>query len=63
MFLPFRASYYTTSVVEAKTSGLPHVLKLWLGVSKGMLPVTMAGGKQGHTPCNCGWGYARACHM
>ena len=26
-------------VVEVKTSGPPHVLKLWLVVSKGMLPV------------------------
>ena len=26
-------------MVEVKASGPPHVLKLWLGVSKGMLPV------------------------
>ena len=26
-------------VVEVKTSGPPHVLRLWLGVSKVMLPV------------------------
>ena len=27
------------TVVEAKASEPPHVLKLWLGVSKGILPV------------------------
>ena len=26
-------------VVEVMTSGLPHVCKLWLGVSKGLLPM------------------------
>ena len=41
-FLPPRASFpphFLTIVVEVKTSGPPHVLILWLGVSKGMLPV------------------------
>ena len=41
-FLPPRASFpphFLNIVVEVKASGPPHVLKLWLGVSKGMLPV------------------------
>ena len=41
-FLPFRASFpphFIKIVVEVKASGPSHVLKLWLGVSKGMLPV------------------------
>ena len=50
-----------------KVSGPPHVLELWLGLSKVMLPVTcgrceglrttsclrtVVGVKQGHAPCN-----------
>ena len=38
----FPSWLYTTFpkiVVEAKTFGLPQVCKLWLRVSKGMLPV------------------------
>ena len=69
--LPSRASFSTThfleSVVEVKASGPPHVLELWLGLSKVMLPVTcgrgeglrttsclrtVVGVKQGHAPCN-----------
>ena len=41
-FLPSQASFSTTFlkiVVEVKASGPPIVLKLWLGVGKGMLPV------------------------
>ena len=37
-----QASFPTTFlnvVVEVDVSGPPHVQKLWLGVSKGMLPV------------------------
>ena len=40
VFLSSRASLSTTFLingVEVKASGQPHVLKLWLGVSKGML--------------------------
>ena len=40
-FLPSGASFlphFTTIVVEVKAVGTPHVLKLWLRVSKGMLP-------------------------
>ena len=51
-FLPSRASFYITSrkiVVVVKASGLPHVLRLLLGVSKGMLPVV--GGMLGHALC------------
>ena len=42
-FLPSRASFYTTLlkiVVWVMTSRPLHVLNLWLGVSKGILPVT-----------------------
>ena len=41
-FLPSRANFsphFLKIVVEVKASGPPHVLALWLGVSKGMLPV------------------------
>ena len=41
-FLPSRASFsiiFLKIVVEVKVSGPPHVLELWLGVRKGMLPV------------------------
>ena len=31
--------HFLKIVVELKASGPPHVLELWLGVSKGMLPV------------------------
>ena len=31
--------YFLKIVVDVKALGLPHVLKLWLRVSKGMLPV------------------------
>ena len=31
--------FHLRIVVEVMTSGLPQVCKLWLGVSKGMLPV------------------------
>ena len=34
--------YLKNIVEEVKASGTPHVLKLWLGLSKSMLPV---GGK------------------
>ena len=40
-FLPSRASFtphFLEILMDVKASGLPHVLKLWLGVSKGMLP-------------------------
>ena len=40
-FLPSRASsptHFSKIVIEVKASGSPHILKLWLGVSKGMLP-------------------------
>ena len=58
--------HFLEIVVEVKALGLPHVLELWLGVSKGMLPVTcdrgeglgtatcfmtVVGGRQGHAPC------------
>ena len=42
VFLPSRASFSTTSkklVVEVKVSRPPHVLRLWLGVSKGTICV------------------------
>ena len=35
VFIP----HFLKIVVEVKASGPPHVLKLWLGVIKGMLPV------------------------
>ena len=41
-FLPSRSGstpHLLKIVVEAKALGPPHVLKLWLGVSKGVLPV------------------------
>ena len=41
-FLPTEivfTSHFLNVEVVAKTSGPPHVLGLWLGVSKGMLPV------------------------
>ena len=31
--------HFQESLVEVKASGPPHILKQWLGVSKGMLPV------------------------
>ena len=31
--------HYLKIVVEVKASGPPHVLRMWLAVSKGMLPV------------------------
>ena len=40
--LPYRANFpphLLKIVVEVKASGPSHVLKMWLGVSKGMLPV------------------------
>ena len=58
-------------MVEVKAMGPPHVLRLWLAVSKGMLPVryygrceshgtatclkTVVGGQQGHAPCKILW--------
>ena len=42
MFLPLKivhAPHFLQIVAEVKTMRLPHVLKLWLWVSKGMLPV------------------------
>ena len=33
------APYFLKIVLEEKALGQPHVLQLWLGVSKGMLPV------------------------
>ena len=42
VFQPSSASYsphFLKIVAEAKASGLRHVLKQWLWVSKGMLPV------------------------
>ena len=42
MLLPSRASFqphFLKRVAEVKAYGPPHVLKLRLGVSKGMLPV------------------------
>ena len=33
------APYFMKIVVEVNTSGRPHVSKLWLEVSKGVLPV------------------------
>ena len=53
-----------------KDSGHPHVSMLWLGVSKGMLPVKY----HCHVHCTvrtqdihmsqcCGWGEARACYL
>ena len=42
VFLPCRATftpYFLKIMVEVKASGPPHVLGLWLGVSKRMLPV------------------------
>ena len=52
-------------MVDVKVSGPPHVLELWLGLSKVMLPVTcgsvkasgdvmatVVGVKQGHAPSN-----------
>ena len=41
-FLPSGASVFTTflrMLVEVNALGRPHVLELWLRVSKGMLPV------------------------
>ena len=41
-FLPPLTSFpphFVKIVVEVKASGPPHVLRLWLGVSKGMLAV------------------------
>ena len=41
---PSRASFiphFSKFVVEVKTSGLPQVLKVWMGVSKSMLPVVL----------------------
>ena len=32
--------HFLKIVVEVKASGPPHVLKLWLVISKGMLPIT-----------------------
>ena len=42
MFLPSELGltpHFLNNVVDVKTSGLRHVLKLWIEVSKGMLPV------------------------
>ena len=41
-------------VVEVMTSGLPHISKLWLGVSKGMLPVKHIAPKILMAVNNCG---------
>ena len=42
-FLPPPCASFSTTlkkiVVEAKSSGPPHVLRLWMGVGKDMLPV------------------------
>ena len=41
-FMPSRANFlqhFIKIVVEVKASGPPHVIKLWLGETKGMLPV------------------------
>ena len=41
-FLPSQASvrpHFQIIVAGVKASGPPHVIKLWFGVSKGMLPV------------------------
>ena len=42
VFLPSKASFTShllIIIVVFEASGPPHVLKLWLGLSKGMLPV------------------------
>ena len=44
--------HFSHIVVEVRTSGPPHVLLLWWGVSKRMLPVV--GGKQEDAPCGGG---------
>ena len=53
---------------------MPHVLELWLGVSKGMLPViwswdhatclrAVVGSKQGHVPCGRVYGLGTMPHV
>ena len=51
-------------MIEVKASGPPHVLNVWLGISKDMLPInsvvgvskgmlpvnSVVGDKQGHAP-------------
>ena len=42
VFLPSRASFpldFLQIVAEVNASGPPHVIELWLRVSKGMFPV------------------------
>ena len=39
MCLKDATPHFCNIVVELMVSGLPHVLTLWLGVNKGMLPV------------------------
>ena len=70
-FLISRATFSTIEkkfVVEVEVSRPKNFLELWLGASKGMLPVKYigaskgmlpvkyVGGKQGHTPCKICWG-------
>ena len=48
VFLPFQPSFYSIFLKNCgmvMTLSSPYVLGLWLGVSKGMLPVKY-----------CGWG-------
>ena len=58
VFSNWFSTTFLTIVVEVMTLGLPQVCNLWLGVSRGMLPLKhVAGGKQGHAPfktCGCG---------
>ena len=42
VFLPSQASFpphFLKTVVDVKASGQPHIIKLWLGISKVILPV------------------------
>ena len=71
-FLPSRASFtphFLKIVIEMIVSGLPHVLRQWLVVCRGMLfinTITVVGGMQVHALYqyyNSGWWYAGACSI
>ena len=61
-----KSAYFIKMVVEVKASGPPHVTKLWLGASNGMLlwnTFTPTKPQDHHMSQNCGWGQARACSL
>ena len=61
-FQPSRATFSTTCqkiVVEVKASGPPHVIRLWLGLSEGMLPAKYPGSNKAPSLCQLNF---TSCH-